>query len=150
MSKIYDDFSYTDVLSAEYISKRDAMNAILDTDVKLTSFRIGQCILTEYFKTCRRVLADTVEGIDRADVEAVRHARWETIKTNSNGGVVRRCSWCKTERVNAPKSPWCRDCGAKMDIPEVDLRMESVWNKLGSDDPYVDDLHEHSGLLEED
>lgn len=132
----------------DFIRRRDAITALTGADIRVKSWRIGQCILSEYFKSCKEGFIDIVRNCPGVDVIEVRHGAWETIKTNSNKGVVRRCSCCLKERVNAAKSAYCRDCGAKMDLPDRDLRRNPVPPmKLGPYDLFDD--RDYSGLLDE-
>lgn len=58
----------------------------------------------------------------RVDVEMVKHGEWHLLKNCANEGVY--CSVCnkkvyKTDYANQKiKSPYCPNCGAKMDLKE--------------------------------
>ena len=95
---------------AEYI-ERDAVHDLVRSLTKYALASPG--------KTGHRITVDAddvnfgVDKIPSADVAQVRHARWD-----ENG----RCSNCGG---HAPfwgmastyyKSPWCQECGAKMDL----------------------------------
>lgn len=64
----------------------------------------------------------SIADVPTADVEEVRHAEWFLLDECANEGVY--CSRCykkvyKTEYANQKlKSPYCPNCGAKMDGAE--------------------------------
>lgn len=67
-----------------------------------------------------------IKSLPAADVEPVVHGRWISLTDCSNAGVY--CSichkkvykedyaWCN--RKNKVRSPYCPNCGAKMDLEE--------------------------------
>lgn len=71
-------------------------------------------------------IAIEIEGLPAADVEPVRHGRWISLTDCSNAGVY--CSichkkvykedyaWCN--RKNKVRSPYCPNCGSKMDLED--------------------------------
>lgn len=59
-------------------------------------------------------IADVMHNIENeptADVEEVKHAKWEI----NSDGYYPYCSHCKTEPKNGVMSKYCPECGAKMD-----------------------------------
>lgn len=123
------NIEYSDYILPEYVRKEDVIEMIRNADVIISSFRPGQCILTEYFKNCKKTFAQGVTALEKADVEPVRHGRWEILGYTEKGSQILRCSCCHNERAGGGKSTYCRDCGALMNLGTVDLRMPHV--KLG-------------------
>ena len=52
-----------------------------------------------------------------ADVEPVRHGRWEVLEHYIDGGTAQRCALCKKRMFFHRTTPkkYCPNCGAKMD-----------------------------------
>lgn len=80
-------------------------------------------------------IAIKIEGLPAADVEPVRHGRWECY-THSfycgndkygdpvfRDGVVYYCSNPKCRRKTVIKENFCPSCGAKMDLEEDTCEM---------------------------
>jgi hypothetical protein len=68
-------------------------------------------------------LMDANHSVDRfADVEPVRHGRWEIIKSNGLSELC-RCSACGENDRHACYTtlPYCCHCGAKMAEEKIDL-----------------------------
>lgn len=77
----------------------------------------------ELFNVSPRFL-QILRDLPAADVEPVRHGRWISLTDCSNAGVY--CSichkkvykedyaWCN--RKNKVRSPYCPNCGSKMDL----------------------------------
>ena len=87
---------------AEYIKREYAVDAVLDVyydtpDIDLSGEKFEAAI----FK------------IQAADVAPVRHARWDENGRCSNCGG-HAPFWCMASTYY--KSPWCQECGAKMDL----------------------------------
>ena len=61
---------------------------------------------------CENVCRRAIERILAADVAPVRHARWDENGRCSNCGG-HAPFWCMASTYY--KSPWCQECGAKMD-----------------------------------
>ena len=107
----------------EYISRTEAMRALLESRVIVTGMRCGKTILTEYMNQCRTQYINTLTTIPAANVDIVKHGRWLTIGKTPTGTVIRKCSYCGKERKGGTKSQYCRDCGARMDLPELEGQM---------------------------
>ena len=58
---------------------------------------------------------EVIKTIPAADVAPVRHARWDENGRCSNCGG-HAPFWCMASTYY--KSPWCQECGAKMDLEE--------------------------------
>ena len=59
------------------------------------------------------VVISDIKGMKAADVAPVRHARWgENGRCSNCGGHAP--FWCMASTYY--KSPWCQECGAKMDL----------------------------------
>ena len=87
---------------AEYIKREYAIDAVLDVyydtpDIDLSGGKFEAAILK----------------IPVADVATVRHARWDENGRCSNCGG-HAPFWCMVSTYY--KSPWCQECGAKMDL----------------------------------
>lgn len=68
-----------------------------------------------------RPYEDIVEGIEKlpaADVEPVRHGRWQNKKSPwSQGGYMMDCSYCHEIIASlSGKLKFCPNCGARMDL----------------------------------
>lgn len=75
-------------------------------------------------------LIEKLEAIPAADVEPVRHGRWECVYDYYTGGTDITCSHCKNTRtVNGCfvstngkscyfEDDYCPNCGAKMDLED--------------------------------
>lgn len=50
-----------------------------------------------------------------ADVVEVKHGEWIKVGYTESRSNILQCSQCKRIRRGRPKSPYCPDCGAKMD-----------------------------------
>ena len=88
----------------EYIKREYAVDAVLDVyydtpDIDLSGEKFEAAI----FK------------IQAADVAPVRHARWDENGRCSNCGG-HAPFWCMASTYY--KSPWCQECGAKMDLED--------------------------------
>lgn len=58
-------------------------------------------------------LYDILEQMPAADVEEVRHGRWE------NDGHTLACSNCHTINIRGVAWDYCPYCGSRMDLDEV-------------------------------
>ena len=109
---------------SDYICRDDALKAMQETRIFVTGMRAGKTILSEYAYQCKLQYLKTLIDIPSADAEPVKHARQELVRTAPNGTRITRCTNCKTERRNAGKSAYCRDCGARFDLNnELDGQM---------------------------
>lgn len=103
---------------SDYISRDMALKDLQDARIMVTGMRVGKTVLSEYAYQCKLQYLKTIIDIPSADVEPVRHARRELVRTAPNKTRITRCSYCKTERRNAGQSAYCRDCGAKFDLED--------------------------------
>lgn len=109
---------------AEYI-KREALEK--DLNIRLSALRGKNGYYDHYtdgFDEC----VDRVENFPAADVEEVKHGKWngwhgdKLVGIDDNGDDMYRhyhyntCSECG--RGNAIKSAYCPNCGAKMDLED--------------------------------
>jgi hypothetical protein len=68
------------------------------------------------------LIISAIEDAPKVDVVEVKHGEWYLLKNCANEGVY--CSVCtkkvyKTDYANQKiKSPFCPNCGAKMDLKE--------------------------------
>ena len=85
---------------AEYINREAAIRALLNDAPEQVSYS-------------REDAADCIRYMDAADVAPVRHARWDENGRCSNCGG-HAPFWCMASTYY--KSPWCQECGAKMDL----------------------------------
>lgn len=109
---------------SDYISRDEALKALQEARIIVMGMRAGKVILSEYAYQCKLQYLKTLIDVPSADVELVKHARRELVRTAPNGTRVTRCSYCKTERRNTGKSAYCRDCGARFDLTdELDGQM---------------------------
>ena len=84
----------------EYIKKEAAIRALLNDSPEQVGYS-------------REDAADCIRYMDAADVAPVRHARWDENGRCSNCGG-HAPFWCMASTYY--KSPWCQECGAKMDL----------------------------------
>ena len=84
---------------AEYIDREAAIRALLNDAPEQVGYS-------------REDAADCIRYLDAADVAPVRHARWDENGRCSNCGG-HAPFWCMASTYY--KSPWCQECGAKMD-----------------------------------
>lgn len=103
---------------SDYICRDDALKAMQEARIIVTGMRAGKTILTEYAYQCKLHYLKTLIDVPSADAEPVKHARQELVRTAPNGTRITRCTYCKTERRNAGKSAYCRDCGARFDLSD--------------------------------
>ena len=85
---------------AEYIERESAIKSLLNDSPEQVGYS-------------REDAADCIRYMDAADVSPVRHARWDENGRCSNCGV-HAPFWCMASTYY--KSPWCQECGAKMDL----------------------------------
>ena len=108
----------------DYISRAEALEALEGARLYITGMRFGKTVLAEYASQCRQQYIDVIKYVPTADVAPVKRGRWITVGKTPNGVIIRKCSYCKTERRGGVKSKYCRDCGAHMVLPaEMDGQM---------------------------
>lgn len=103
----------------DLISRVKALDALYAARVRVMGMRVGKTILSEYAKQCRDAMIEAIATVPDEDAEYVRHGFWIPCGKTEKGSTILRCSVCKTERKGVSKSIYCRDCGAKMDLPMV-------------------------------
>ena len=86
----------------EYIKREYAVDAVLDVYYDTPDIDLSG----EKFEAA-------IRKIQAADVAPVRHARWDENGRCSNCGG-HAPFWCMASTYY--KSPWCQECGAKMDL----------------------------------
>ena len=86
----------------EYIKRETAIRALLNDSPEQVSYS-------------REDAADCIRYMDAADVASVRHGRWDENGRCSNCGG-HAPFWCMASTYY--KSPWCQECGAKMDLED--------------------------------
>lgn len=112
---------------ADYISREALTEAFENADADVCeSHPDGYCDWGFGRENIREVIA----GVPAADVEPVRHGRWEGYShsrycgIDADGepvyrdGVVYYCSNPKCRRKTVIKENYCPNCGAKMDLED--------------------------------
>lgn len=117
----------------DLISRKEAVEALQGARVRVMGMRIGSTVLAEYAKQCRDAMVDAVANVPAAEAEYVRHGGWIPVGKTDKGAVILRCSYCKTERKGISKSAYCRDCGAKMDLPAITEEDLDTLIKIGGE-----------------
>lgn len=108
---------------SDYISRKAAVDALKNAYSSCPEQRerlaVEACIVA-------------INSLTAADVEPVRHGRWECVYDDSTGETDITCSHCKNTRtVNGCfvstngkscyfEDDYCPSCGAKMDLEEKD------------------------------
>ena len=86
----------------EYIERESAIKSLLNDSPEQVGYS-------------REDAADCIRYMDAADVAPVRHARWdENGRCTNCGGHAP--FWCMVSTYY--KSPWCHECGCKMDLED--------------------------------
>ena len=110
-------------MSKEYIERETLFDIIRFTDADMHEVDINE---NHTYGFCRETILEMLNEIPAADVEPVRHGKWEFIDYRNNGeNITATCSNCRTRgkvRTNRNcfgmwyiDSPRCPCCGAKMD-----------------------------------
>lgn len=110
---------------SNYISREALKEAFDNADADVCeSFPDGYCD----WGFGRQTIRDVIASVPTADVEPVRHGRWECVYDDSTGETDITCSHCKNTRtvngcfVSTDGKPcyfeddYCPSCGAKMDL----------------------------------
>lgn len=103
----------------DLISRAKALDALYAARVRVMGMRVGKTVLSEYAKQCRDAMIEAITAVPDEDAEYIKHGFWIPCGKTEKGSTILRCSACKTERKGVSKSAYCRDCGAKMDLPMV-------------------------------
>ena len=90
--------------------KRDALEAALNHRLNFLMAENGEY---DHYTSGFDEAVTRVENFPAADVAPVRHARWDENGRCSNCGG-HAPFWCMASTYY--KSPWCQECGAKMDL----------------------------------
>lgn len=105
-------------MSDEFIRRSDAMNKINDIAAEFLKDHSIQCDIAAGIAV--GIKNDVIKTLPAADVVEVVHGYW--IITEEILETIRECSCChcktyypKPLSFNVRKSPYCEDCGAKMD-----------------------------------
>lgn len=103
-----------------YINKSDAIDALMDANIRLfdgTTSIAGKQYIAESFRNARRAIEDL------PDIKPKRRGKWIKITGAMPPEFFGRhmCSLCETcapyyKWQDEWLSPWCPDCGAKMDV----------------------------------
>ena len=106
---------YREVAKVEEIAR----NRVVDTPFSSPAYQRYPSQLSE-----RTAMKHLIADFPTADVEPVRHGRWEYVGENSTGKIF-RCSACKFPHnpnkrdiglIRVDEKPnYCPNCGAKMD-----------------------------------
>jgi len=116
----------------DLIRREDAINEIENAYVRVAGGRLGKCILTEYTNQCRKTFSEAVRALPAVEnVEHVRHGKWIFVGKTKGGSRITRCSYCGEEGTNRAKSKFCRDCGAKMDLEEIEELITDCKGEIG-------------------
>ena len=89
------------------------MDEYIEREDLLELYRIDDPVLNENGHVQLPVIRQNIMDIPAADVAPVRHARWDENGRCSNCGG-HAPFWCMASTYY--KSPWCQECGAKMDL----------------------------------
>lgn len=100
----------------DYIDRQAAIDAICKHGTELE--RRGITVLAAV--NHKQVTVDLLENLPSAEVEPVKHGRWEHEIRNTIDSLHTyqqfRCSVCGMTYIT--KTPYCPNCGALMDIEE--------------------------------
>ena len=112
---------------SDYISREAAIKAFGNADADVCeSYPDGHCD----WEFGRSNINDVIDGVPAADVEPVRHGRWEEcdwVDVDDHGFGTRRtfkaglwCSQCACvfKKKLLWKRNYCPSCGAKMDLED--------------------------------
>jgi hypothetical protein len=105
----------------QYIDKAALIADISGAQICVSGIRSGKTLLKDYTTRFREALLNIVKKAPPADVERVRHASWISMGKTDAGSAILMCSCCRRERKGIHRSAYCRDCGAKMDLPSYSL-----------------------------
>ncbi len=113
-------------MSDEYIKREDAIKA------STPAFRNAFSDWEVGWIESKDDTKDMIENLPSADVAPVRHGHWICLRNCSNAGIY--CSACHKKvyeeqysNTMKPLSPWCPNCGAKMDEDSEPLMEHEVF-----------------------
>lgn len=106
---------------SEYIERDLALRTIIQKQIELCPFgTYGRKYVDGYdcekFDEWQEII-DGIESVPAADVEEVKHGKWEYIGTDKKGYVY-RCSNCAGRIGLDYETNYCPNCGAKMDLED--------------------------------
>ena len=101
----------------DLISRAKALDALHAARVRVMGMRVGKTILYEYAKQCRDAMIEAIASVPDEDAEYVKHGFWIPCGKTNKGSSILKCSSCGMVRKGVSKTAYCRDCGAKMDLP---------------------------------
>lgn len=93
----------------DYISREDAIIALWKLSDRYYKIIVSPTVLAE----------KAFKAIPSADVEPVRHRRWENTRPDAPMFGFYYCSECGRKRTS-PQDNYCPNCGARMDGEEDD------------------------------
>lgn len=105
----------------EYIKREALREKIASLTIAIFGIRAGKGILNDYMKQYRESVLRIVDELASEDVEPVRHGRWETAYVEDWDGTMvyehyhRDCDYVFRNYLTHG-SPYCPNCGAKMDL----------------------------------
>ena len=93
------------------------MSRFIDADkVMFTDFEIVMC--EGDYKKAFKLLCEKLDDAPTEDAEPIRHGHWviEEYKNSIDGSLYKkyRCSECGCPTAMFIRSPYCSNCGAKM------------------------------------
>ena len=104
---------------ADYISKNEVLNLIMHND-KVCHYATARYENIVYATACK--ICDVVADMPAADVQPVKHGKWEEVTDYGGWGDTHyRCSVCGEEWYLEDGKPkdnnmnFCPRCGARMD-----------------------------------
>lgn len=110
-----------------FVDRDIVIETLRTTPVHVTGVRLGKLILPQYEDKCREAFIEAVRQVSPVtDVEPVRHGYWIDCGKTEKGSSIIQCSYCGKKRAGVAKSPYCRDCGAKMDCEDDDVFVKLI------------------------
>lgn len=98
---------------ADYVSRDDVKNALLNKGQHTTRYRLGETWELNFME-----ILEALDAIPAADIQPVKHGRWEL----TNNPSFRKCSecgaWWGKEFTTNNYANYCPHCGARMDLKE--------------------------------
>ncbi len=105
----------------DLISRSALLEELSSLTMTVTGLRAGRGVLNEFMTEYRNSVLRIVDNAPTIDPESLRaKGRWHLLDECSNAGVY--CSVCnkkvyKEQYANQKlKSPYCPNCGAKMEV----------------------------------
>ena len=100
----------------EFISKKEALEALKNSSVQVKGMRLGKVIFVEYSKKLKEGYYDVIRNVPAAKVVPETYGEWVEVGKTNKGTPIRKCSHCGVEKAGRPKSSYCPDCGCCMDL----------------------------------